>query len=213
MKMYGNRRALQAMARHRAHRRRLGLGLHTRMDQQRSRLHPKPVDVHEATRNWLDRRAQLYRKQWSAPGSYEAYLHAKNTTRFDVGDGDLVSDTWDNGKLWRMHMIRKQAAFDITTTIDHGIYVPEQDIDDWLMIHEDQQLGRRRPFNRVDSPVSRKPTGGSGRAAIRNVHGATHLPTPAATTVRRTDHKERDWDFFYRSHLAPPARRVASSLL
>ena len=48
--------------------------------------HPKPIDVREATRNWLDRRAQLHRK----PGSYEAYLRAKNIS-LDVDDGALAS--------------------------------------------------------------------------------------------------------------------------
>ena len=48
------------------------------------------IDVREATRYWLDRRAQLHHKQRGAPGSYEAYLRAKNI-RLDVDDGALAS--------------------------------------------------------------------------------------------------------------------------
>jgi len=73
--------------------------------------HPKPVDVKEATRYWLDRRHQLHRRQHPAPGSYEQFLLAKAGYREnskDVGY-DYISapgDTWDNGSLYRMHMIR-----------------------------------------------------------------------------------------------------------
>ena len=90
--------------------------------------HPKAINVREATRNWLDRREQLKRHQRCTPGSYEAYLRSKNR----IGTYDVhTSDTWDNGKLWRMHMIRKQSAFDMNTSnFDNGIYVAEQDIDD-----------------------------------------------------------------------------------
>ena len=35
--------------------------------------HPKPVDIREATRYWLNRRTQLHRRQHAAPGSYEEY--------------------------------------------------------------------------------------------------------------------------------------------
>jgi hypothetical protein len=35
--------------------------------------HPKPVDISEATRYWLNRRTQLYRRH-PAPGSYEDLL-------------------------------------------------------------------------------------------------------------------------------------------
>ena len=100
--------------------------------------HPKAIDVREATRNWLDRREQLKRHQRCAPGSYEAYLRDKNR----IGTFDAhTPDRWDNGKLWRMHMIQqKQAAFDMnTSSFDNGIYIAEQDIDDWL-IRQDQRL-------------------------------------------------------------------------
>ena len=141
--------------------------------------HPKPIDVREATRNWLDRREQLKRHLRCAPGSYEAYLHDKN--RIDAFNPH-TSDTWDNGKLWRMHMTRKQAALEMTTsTLDNGIYVNEQDIDDRL-IRQDRQL------NDDDRPEP------------------TRKPPPAPSV--RTEHTERDWDFFYRSLLAPPETRV-----
>ena len=44
-----------------------------------------------------------------------------------------LGDTWDNGSLYRMHMIRKQAAIDLTHIPDDGIYINEQIIDDWLI--------------------------------------------------------------------------------
>jgi hypothetical protein len=40
--------------------------------------HPTPVDVRQATRFWLDRREQLWRRQHRAPGSYEEFLQ-RNT--------------------------------------------------------------------------------------------------------------------------------------
>ena len=54
-----------------------------------------------------------------------------------------------------MHMIRKQAAFDMTTcTLDNGIYVNEQDIDEWL-IRQDQRLNDddRSPATAAQSPA------------------------------------------------------------
>jgi hypothetical protein len=36
--------------------------------------HPKPVDIRQATRYWLDRQEQLWRRQHPAPGSYEEFL-------------------------------------------------------------------------------------------------------------------------------------------
>ena len=166
--------------------------------------HPRPIDVREAMRNWLDRREQLKRHRHCAPGSYEAYLRDKN--RIGTFDKDHTSDTWDNGKLWRMHMIRKQAAFDMNTSnFDNGIYVAEQDIDDWL-IRQDQRLNDddRSPATAAQSPAHLRK---AFEKAIQSMDlGTTRLPTPAPTV--RTDHTERDWDFFYRSLLAPPETRV-----
>ena len=76
------------------------------------------------------------RARSNAQGMHNCTVHQdpRQEHKIRCRDGDLASDTWDNGKLWRVHlMIRKQAAFDITTTTDHGIYVTEQDIDDWLI--------------------------------------------------------------------------------
>ena len=39
--------------------------------------HSKPVDIREATRYWLNRPTQLYRRQHPAPGSYEEILQNK----------------------------------------------------------------------------------------------------------------------------------------
>ena len=52
--------------------------------------HPKPVDLRQATRFWLDRREMLWRKQHATPGSYEEFL-ARNR----VGPGDEYEDGYN----------------------------------------------------------------------------------------------------------------------
>ena len=37
-------------------------------------VHPKPVDVRQATRYWLDRREMLWQRQHPTAGSYEEFL-------------------------------------------------------------------------------------------------------------------------------------------
>ncbi len=49
--------------------------------------HPRPVDVRQATRFWLDRREMLWRKQHPAPGSFEEFLQ-----RNLVGPGKNYED-------------------------------------------------------------------------------------------------------------------------
>ena len=140
--------------------------------------HPKPIDVREATRNWLNRRAQLHRKQRGAPGSY---LRAKNI-RLDVDDGVLASD-----KLWRMNIIRKQDDHHRQWHICHRARHQR------LVDPPDQQLedDDRSTFSVAQSAEHLLQKG--VEAAIHNVHlGATRLPPSI-----RTDRTERDWDFFY----------------
>ena len=88
----------------------------------------KPVDVKEATRYWLDRLLP-------APRSYEEFLQTRagNGGNYKDGGSDYISapgDTWGNGSLYRMHMVRKQTVIDLTHTPDDGIFIPDQIIDD-----------------------------------------------------------------------------------
>ena len=105
--------------------------------------HPKPVDIRQATRYWLNRREQLWRMQHPARGSYEEFLQhrAGHGRNYEYGWFDYVSvprDTWDKGSLYRMYMIRQQAAIDLAHKSEEGIFIKEQDIDDWLIAnHED----------------------------------------------------------------------------
>ena len=52
--------------------------------------HPKPVDLRQATRFWLDRREMLWRRQHPAPGSYEKFLASSR-----VGPGDKYENGYD----------------------------------------------------------------------------------------------------------------------
>ena len=51
-------------------------------------VHPKPVDVRQATRYWLDRREMLWRRQHPTPGSYEEFLQIKRW----IGTGPKYED-------------------------------------------------------------------------------------------------------------------------
>ena len=102
--------------------------------------HPKPVDVRQATRFWLDRREMLWRRQHPAPESYEEFLQRNlvgSGKNYEDEDGyDYIShpeDTWDKGSLYRMHMLRLQAALDLTHGAEDGAYTMEQHIDDYLI--------------------------------------------------------------------------------
>ena len=106
--------------------------------------HPKPVDVRQANRFWLDRREMLWRRQHPAPGSYEEFLQrnlfgpGKNYE--DEDRYDYIShpeDTWDKGSLYRMHIIRLQAAIDLTHGTEDGAYTMEQHIDNFLIANHE----------------------------------------------------------------------------
>ena len=108
--------------------------------------HPKPIDLRQATRFWLDRREMLWRRQHPTPGSYEEFLASSR-----VGPGDKYEtgydyiahpeDTWDQGKLYRMHMIRLQAAIDLQPVIELGAYIMEQEIDNYLIANHEPEEG------------------------------------------------------------------------
>ena len=59
--------------------------------------HPKPVDICEATRYWLNRRDQLHRRQHPAPGSCEEFLQNKagNGKNYEDGCYDYISASPD----------------------------------------------------------------------------------------------------------------------
>ena len=106
--------------------------------------HPTPVDVRQATRFRLDRREQLWRRQHPAPGSYEEFLQ-RNTVgpggNYEDGCYDYISHPWDNGALYRMHMLRLQAALDLAHGTEDGAYTMEQHIDNFLIANHEVEEG------------------------------------------------------------------------
>ena len=85
--------------------------------------HPRPYSVAEAIEYWSNRRRQLQRCQVNHPLSYEEFLRSNQPA-----DGHPTDDTWDYGQLYRLHMIRAQAAQDIPR-----LDVNEDDIDNSLI--------------------------------------------------------------------------------
>jgi hypothetical protein len=104
--------------------------------------HPKPVDMRQSTRYWLNKQTQLHRRQHPVPRSYEEFRQNKagNEKNYEEGSYVYISappqDTWDRGSIYRMYMIRKQAAIDMTHKPEAGIFIKEQDIDDWLIAND-----------------------------------------------------------------------------
>jgi hypothetical protein len=94
--------------------------------------HPKPVDIRQATRFWLDRREMLWRRQHSTPGSYEEFLKIRRYVgpghKYEDGYDYILhlEDTDDKGKLYRMHIIRRQAAIDLQHSAEDGAFITEQ---------------------------------------------------------------------------------------
>ena len=78
---------------------------------------------HGAIEYWTNRRRQLQRCQANHPLSYEAFLRANQPA-----EGHPADDTWDYGQLYRLHMIRAQAAQEFES---HAI--TEDDIDNYLI--------------------------------------------------------------------------------
>ena len=84
--------------------------------------HPKPVDIRQATRFWLDRREMLWRRQHPAPGSYEEFLQSSEFgpgEKYEGGYNHIAhpEDTWDQ---YHMHMIRLQAAISLRLSTIHN---------------------------------------------------------------------------------------------
>ena len=81
---------------------------------------------------WTSRRRQLRRCQANHPLSYEAFLRANQPA-----EGHPADDTWDYGQLYRLHMIRAQAAQDFKS-----FNITEDDVDNYLirMALADNQL-------------------------------------------------------------------------
>ncbi len=108
---------------------------------------PKPVDIRQTTRFWLDRREMMWRRQHPTPGSYEEFLQSSEFgpgEKYAGGYGYIAhpEDTWDQGKLYGMHMIRLQAAIDLrhSTAISTSTFKMEQEIDNHLIAtHEPEE--------------------------------------------------------------------------
>ena len=140
--------------------------------------HTKPIDLTEIKRNnWIDRRQQLHRQQ-ALPGSHDEHLkqnsHATQMRGIDPRDPDI----WDEGRIWRRHMIRKQAAFEVICGAS-GIYVRENQIDDYLIYLdkenqiEDAEAARTEPQT---APQLQQTADNLVQAAVMMAHkGATRL--------------------------------------
>jgi hypothetical protein len=104
-----------------------------------------PVDVRQAMRYWLDRREMLWRRQHPAPGSYEEFLQAKRyigpNPKYEDGYHYIAhpEDTEDGGSLYRMHMIRQEAAFELQTSVGDNEYITELDISQTMNQREERR--------------------------------------------------------------------------
>ena len=129
-------------------------------------------------------------------------------------------DIWDEGRIWRKHMIRKQAAFEIICAT-RQIYLMEQDIDNYLIymdklnVKEEeeekiaQQYAPQTTTKRAQELAKKPPTTEQlVKAAVMMTHqGATRM-----RTVQPTLHQDRDWEFFYNSLDEPVTERCMDSL-
>jgi hypothetical protein len=154
--------------------------------------HPKPKDIRQAMRFWLDRREMLWRRQHPTPGSYEEFLQIRRYvgTGPKYGDGyDYIShpeDTDDNGKLYRMHIIRRQAAIDLQHSAEDGAYITEHQIDNFLIAnHEDEQgekertLAQRQKMDATTKMIRKASRPGSfGEARARKLANPAPVRTP-----------------------------------
>ena len=82
-----------------------------------------PYTLDGAIEYWINRRRQVQRCQVNHPLSYEAFLHANQPAEVHPAD-----DTWDHGQLYRLHMIRAQAAQDLKS-----FDITEDDVDNYLI--------------------------------------------------------------------------------
>ena len=84
-----------------------------------------PHSLAQAVTYWINRRRQLERCQANHPRSYETFLRVKQSAG---GSAEPPDDTWDNGQLYRLQMIRAQAARDVPRYT-----ITEEDVDNYLI--------------------------------------------------------------------------------
>ena len=112
-------------------------------------VHPVPVDIRQAMRYWLDRRAMLWRRQHPPTGSYEEFEQAEYwigpNPKYADGYDYIVhqEDTHDGGSLYRMHMIRQQAAIDLQYSAENAQYITDLEIDRYLIANHVPEKGRK----------------------------------------------------------------------
>ena len=154
-------------------------------------------------RYWLDRREMLWRRQHPTPGSYEEFLQAKRWTgtgpKYEDGYDYIAhqEDTEDRGSLYRMHIIRQQAAFDLQTSVGEHEYITEQDIDNYLIANHDPDEGEEER-----TLAARQKTQATMAMILASYarDGFTYVPPPPRTRpVLLHTPQKHDWDFFYRS--------------
>ncbi len=150
----------------------------------------------------------LWRRQHPTPGSYEEFLQAKRWigTGPKYEDGyDYIAhqeDTEDGGSLYRMHMIRQHAAFDLQTSAGEHGYITEQDIDNYLIANHEPDEGEE------ERTLAARQKARATMDMIRASHardGFTYVPPrPRTRPVPMPTPQKHDWDFFYRSLQASP---------
>ena len=104
-----------------------------------------------------------------------------------------------------MHMIRREAAFDLQTSVGEYGYITEQDIDTYLIANHEPYEGeeerthaaRQKAQATMDMIRASYAREGFTPAPLRPRTRPVPLPTP----------QKQDWDFFYRSLQAQPEIR------
>ncbi len=167
--------------------------------------HPQPVDIRQATRFWLDRREMLWRRQHPTPDSYEEFLQSS-----EFGPGEKYAggygytahpeDTWDQGELYKMHLIRLQAAINLQPLMDHGAYIMEQDINNYLIAHhkpeEEEEEATLTAQQKRDATLEKvRGVKDTQRFFVERAR-TKNWPKPAPV---RPPPEKHDWDFLYRS--------------
>ena len=151
-------------------------------------VHPAAVDVRQAMRYWLDRRVMLWRRQHPTPGSYEEFLQVKRwigpNPKYEDGYHYIAhqEDTEDGGSLYRMHMIRQEAAFELQTSVGDREYITELDIDRYLIANYEPEPGEeaRTEAERQKWEATRKMARESYAKHYAS-DGITYVPPPPRT--------------------------------
>jgi hypothetical protein len=151
----------------------------------------------------------LWRKQHPAPGPYEEFLQrnlvgpGKNYE--DEDSYDYIShpeDMWDKGSLYRMHMIRLQAAIDLTHGAEDGAYTMERHIDNYLIANRQGEEGETERTLAAQQKYDATLKTVRESNAKAGIYRDPSRPWPKPP-------EQHDWDFFYRSLQAPPDQRSA----